>query len=416
MSDKLIVLMVDGVSAEHYQLDRGRFPFFAALESRGFRVERLHSEVLGTSLPGRTSMLTGVTADVSGVYANKIWDSGKFRYANPDDIRVPTLPVRAKAAGKDVAAIGFGMIRPEDCTLFHAPWWSGAFIQRARDVEPEPADAPWLRVAMHQPGDRFEAACAAAGVPSKLPVPSGSGDSERAFFGIMADHVITDWVGVLATSDNPPDLIMAEFLSTDSIQHSTGYRSTMSHWSVAQADVALGRLIERLRTAGVEDEWNIVVMSDHGHSAVETALHPSVILPGVVTQCEGGCLLVATKEGQAMAQERLAQYGVEPYPNTCLPPELRDEVFVFAAPPGLSFEDDNANETEPTGKPSNTSTHGLRPGMAGDDRFALFAGPRVPKGCIPDGEARQVAPTLASLLGLPLDDFPAPPLFAAEGN
>jgi predicted AlkP superfamily pyrophosphatase or phosphodiesterase len=304
-------------------------------------------------------------------------------------------------------------VRPEDTTLFRPPWWSGLFIQRARDAAPEPADASWLRVAMHEPGARFEAVCAAAGVPSELPSVDMSDPAARVFYSIVADHAIVDWVGILASSDNPPDLIMAEFLTTDSLQHSTGYRSALSQWSVAQADVAFGRLLQRLRDAGVEDQWNIAVMSDHGHSAVETALHPSVIIPGVQTQCEGGCLLVVPRDMAELAHvtERLVPYGVEPYPNTCVPAELRDQVFVFAAPAGVSFEDDNPDETEPTGKPANTSTHGLRPGMAGDDRFALFAGPNIPTGCIPEGSANQVAPTFAAILGLPLDDFPAPPLF-----
>ncbi|MBW4437883.1 MAG: alkaline phosphatase family protein [Pleurocapsa minor GSE-CHR-MK-17-07R] len=413
MANKLIVLMVDGVSAEHYALDHGRFPHFAALEKHGFRVERLKSEVLGTSLPGRTSMLTGATADISGVYANKIWDGERFRYANPDDVRVPTLPARAKEAGLDVAILGFGMIQPESASLFHAPWWTGAFIQRARDAAPEPAEAAWLRVATHQPGERFAAACAAAGIPSEFPKIDAATPEGRMLYGIVADHMIADWVGAVAASEDAPDLIMAEFLSTDSIQHASGYRHDLSHWITAQADLALGKIMQRLRLAGTLDQWNFAVMSDHGHSAVTQSLHPSVIVPGVRTQCEGGSLLVAprTPEELAHVTEQLAAYGVEPYPNTCIPPEYREQVFVFVAPDGISFEDDNPNETETTGAPGSPSTHGMKPGMPGDDRYALFMGPNVPTGAIASGTATQVAPTLAALLGLDISHYAAAPLF-----
>lgn len=413
MSDKLIVLMVDGVSAEHYALDKVRFPHFAALEARGFRVERLHSEVLGTSLPGRTSMITGATADVSGVYGNKIWGGKHFRYANPDDVRVSTIPGLAKAAGKTVAVMGFGMIRPEDAHIFKAPWWVGEFVQRARDTEP--ADAAWVRAATFPLDERFEKACEAAGVSPQLPSMDVSTEAARAFYGILADFAITDWIAALAVSPDAPDLIIAEFLTTDSIQHKTGYRSAMSHWSVEQADMAVGRLIERLRSAGVLDEWNIAVMSDHGHSAIETALHPAAVIPGVQVQCEGGSLLVAPKDAAELdhVTTALAAYGVEPYPNTCVPAEMRDQVYVFVAPPGMSFEDDDPNATEPLGKPNNISSHGLRPGFPGDDRFALFAGPGVPNGCIAEANAAQVAPTFAALLGLSVEDFAAAPLFTA---
>jgi predicted AlkP superfamily pyrophosphatase or phosphodiesterase len=415
MPNKLIVLMIDGVSADYVATERGRLPHLSALIARGTRVERLHSEVLGTSLPGRTSMMTGVTADVSGVYGNKIWDPalGEFRYANPDDIRVPTLPARAKAAGRKVAVMGFGMIRPEDAHLFKAPWWVGAFVQRARDAEPTPVDHAWMRVAMHQTDPAFEVACNAMGVPAHLTTVDFTKPAQAAFFGIMSDLTVADWVGALAVAPDAPDLIVAEYLVTDSFQHDFGYKSDFAHWSIMQADMAVGRIMARLEAAGVADQWNLAIMSDHGHSAVERAINVPVVLPGVTTQCEGGSLLVAPKDADelALVSETLAGFGCEPYPNTCLPPEYREAVKVFVAPAGMSFEDNHPDSTEPLVTPKAISTHGLRPGFAGDDRFAVFAGPNVPAGTAPAADAVQVAPTLAALLGLSLDVYPAPLIF-----
>jgi len=414
MSNKLIVYMIDGVAAEHYKTESGRFPHFASLERRGFRIENLHSEALGTSFPGRTSMLTGVTADVSGVYANKIWDGNDFRYSSPDDIRVPTVPARAKDAGKTVATINAAMIRPEDTHIMKSPWFvTNLLLQRARDAEPTPATESWQRVVNTPKSEVFLKACEAACIPSDFPTINPEDERERSFFGVMADQSVPDWVGALAVSDDAPNLIWAEFLMTDFFQHNFGYKSEVARWSVAQADMAVGKVLHYLREAGKLDEWNIAVMSDHGHSEIETALQPQVIIPGVRVQCEGGSLLVAPKDEAElkMVTEKLAEFDVEPYPNDCIPPELRDQVFVFVAPPKFSFENENTDATEPTGKPKAISTHGLKPGMAGDDRFALFAGPDVPQGCIPEAKAVQVAPTLAKILGLPLDDFPAEPVF-----
>jgi predicted AlkP superfamily pyrophosphatase or phosphodiesterase len=413
---KLMVLMIDGVAADHYTQDKGRFPHFAALEARGFRIERLNSEVLGTSLPGRTSILTGVTADVSGVYGNKIWDGNAFRYANPDDVRVMTLPARAKAAGMKVASIGMGMVRPDDTHIFRGPWWSGNFIQRARDAEAVPADQSWLRVAMHDPGAEFEQICANAGLPSTLPMIDPESEAQKAMFGVLADMAMFDWVGALAAAPNSPDLIMSEFLIPDIFQHNIGYRSDLAHWSVMQADAALGRILQRLRSAGVEDEWNIAVLSDHGHSAIDKALQPQVIIPGVRTQSEGGCLMVAPRDAEelAMVTEKLAAFEVEPYPNTCVPAEMRDQVAIFVSPERISFEQDDLEATEPILPPKAVSSHGQRPGLPGDDRFALFAGPAVPQGSAANAPAVCIAPTLAMILGLTLDGFPAQPVFAPE--
>lgn len=416
MSNKLIVYMIDGVAAEHYISEPGRFPHINALERRGFRIERLHSEALGTSLPGRTSMLTGVTANISGVYGNKIWDTNAkaFRYASPDDIRVPTIPARARAAGKQVATLNAAMIRYEDSDMMKAPWFiDGNLIQRARDTEPTAADESWRKVVEAPAPEAFIRICEAAGIPADYPQMDRTDERQRAFFGILSDQIAADWVGAVAASDEAPDLIWAEFLVTDSFQHHAGYKSELARWSVSQADMAVGKIVHYLREVGKLDEWNIAVMSDHGHSEVEQSIFPQNVIPGVTVQCEGGSLLVAPKDEAElqMVSEKLAAFDAEPFPNDCIPEELRNQVYVFVAPPKVSFEDAPEGQTEATGKPQNISTHGLKPGMPGDDRFALFAGPNIPNGKIGEANAVQVAPTLAKILGLTLDIYTAEPVF-----
>lgn len=416
MTNKLIVYMIDGVAAEHYETHRHQFPHFCALEERGFRINNLKSVALGTSLPGRTCMLTGVTADVSSVYGNLIWDGeSRFRYAGPDDIRVPTIPQRAKEADMRVASINAGMIRAEDADIMVAPWWiEGNVIQRARDIAPTTSGASWERVATAPLHDDFVNACEAFGIPVQYPesVDSNNGGADY-LHKLACDQRAASWIGALAASDNAPDLIWAEFLATDTYQHRFGYKSELAHFSVEQADMALGKIMQFLRSAGVEDEWNIAVLSDHGHSHMETALHPQVIIPDVTAQCEGGSLLVAPKDEAElkMVEEKLAEYDVEPFPNDCIPPELRDQIFVFVAPHQTSFEDYGPDETEPTGKPNSISTHGLKPGWPGDDRLALFSGPDVPQGSLDVADAVQFAPTVAKLLGLDIDEYPADPAF-----
>lgn len=415
MPHKLIVLMIDGVSADYFATERGRLPHLAALAERGMVVENLHSEVLGISLGGRVGMLTGVTADVSGVYGNLIYDGTRFRYANPDDVRVPTLPARAMAAGKDVAALGFGMIRPEDAHTFKPPWWVAEFVQRARDAEPVPSDDSWLRVFMHQDsGERFNAACVRAGFPSVWPVMEVKGAGDGLMYGMICDQHIANWVGILAADEAAPDLIIAETLMTDTIQHYTGYKSEAAHYSVALADALVGIMIERLRRAGGLDQWNIALMSDHGHSVIEHAIHPQVIIPGTIMQSEGSVLNVVPRDAEHLAEitEKLAPYGVMPFHVDYVPADVRPMMASFLAPPRTSFEHDNQDETEPTGAPKMTSSHGLKPGDPGDDRFAVFAGPDVPQGVIAEAAAVQVAPTFAALLGLPLEDYPAAPIFS----
>jgi predicted AlkP superfamily pyrophosphatase or phosphodiesterase len=237
-----------------------------------------------------------------------------------------------------------------------------------------------------------------------------SREAERQLYGLIGDHAMFDWAGMLAADRDSPDLVCAEFLVTDTIQHHAGYKSALGNWAIEQADLAVGKVLERLRAAGVEEEWNIAVMSDHGHSAIEHAIHPRVIVPDTTFQCEGQILLVAV-ERDCDATEiaaRLAEHGVDPYPDTCVPPDSRGPVRLFVAPDGYSFEDSAESVTEPIGKPGSISSHGLRPGRPGDDRFALFAGPQVPHGMIAEADAVQVMPTLAKILGLPVSALAEP--------
>lgn len=412
MANKVLVYMVDGVAAEHYNVSSKRFPNFTALEERGFRIKNLQSVALGTSLPGRTGMLTGVTADVSSVYGNRIWDGSEFRYSNPDDIQVPTIPQLAKAQGLNVASLGAGMIRYEDTHTTRPPWWiMGDMVQRARDAAPESGGDSWVNVARAPITDDFKAACEAFNIPTdydELPT-----DTHPFLRAIVHDQRIADWVSAMVVSADAPDLIWAEFLATDVIQHYAGYKSAMAQASVAQADMALGKILQRMQQAGVLDTWNIAVMSDHGHSEVTTCIYPQVVIPDAKFACEGGSLLVATSDEAELQRitEALAKYDAEPFPNDCVPEQWRSEVHVFVAPPKFSFEDAPEGVTDPTGTPKAISTHGLKPGMTGDDRFALFAGPDVPHGMVENAPATQIAPTLAKLLNLTDGNHPDSAVF-----
>lgn len=412
----LIVLMIDGVSADTFARERGRMPHLASLAQRGTVVERLAAEVPGTSLPGRTSILTGVASDASGVYGNMLWDGARFRYASPDDVRVETLPALARRAGLCSASIGMGMVRPEDCDVFVRPWWVGAFVQRARDAQPQPAEDAWARVAAYEDAAGILAlASSAAGLPARYD-PVGDDPSERALAGFQGDQRVAQWVGSLAARDDGPDLIVAEFLMTDTIQHRAGYGSSAALWAITLADALVGDVLARLRAAGREDAYDVVVLSDHGHGPVEWALRPDVLLPGLRFQSEGGFLHLAPRDDAELdrATAVLAEHQVVRYDSDYLPHDRRSELVTFLAPDGTSFEHDPSVPAEgPRVRPVARSSHGARPGHPSDERFLVAAGPNVGRARIERAAADAVAPTLAALLGLPDGAFSGRPIVPA---
>lgn len=412
----LIVLMIDGVSADTFASERGRMPHLNALAANGTTVERLGAEVPGTSLPGRTSILTGVPSNVSGVYGNMLWDGDRFRYAAPDDVRVPTLVARATRAGLRTACIGMGMVRPEDATVFSRPWWVGAFVQRARDPQPVTTEDAWQRVAGYaDPSGALATAADVAGVPATFDTMPDE-VAARVFAGFQGDQRVAQWVGALATLDDGPDLIVAEFLMTDTIQHRAGYKSDLALWSVSVADALVGDVLARLRAAGREDAFDVVVLSDHGHGPIERALRADVILPGMRFQSEGGLLHVAPRgeRERLRAEAALAEHGVAPYPSAHVPDDARDHLATFLAPDGMAFEHDPTVEADgPVVPPVNRSSHGARPGHPSDERFLVAAGPNVERARIARADATAVEPTLAALLGLTASTRGRQPLLGA---
>jgi len=103
MTQKLLILMLDGISADYFRTERARMPFIDALANRGCYVSSLHAEVIGVSLAGRTSMMTGQTGAVHSITGNTYWED---KSASEHDIplksteflRHITFPQRASVA------------------------------------------------------------------------------------------------------------------------------------------------------------------------------------------------------------------------------------------------------------------------------------------------------------------------------
>ena len=404
----VIVIMFDGVSADHLARHPARTPHLAALARRGLLVERVAADVPATSLPGRTSILTGVAGDVHGIYGNTIWDGERFRYANPDDVRVATLPRLAQDAGLDAAVIGYGMVRPEDASLFHHAWWANEMLQRARDEAPIPADEGWLRTSRHRDPSGRLGALAAGGLPTGVP-DAYAGDRWHYFLSELAgDQTMLQWTAGLATGDAPPDLLLTEILTPDSVMHMTGHESPFSHWSITFADSLLGDLVSALERAGRLEETTIVVTSDHGHGPVERALHPQEILPGRPLSSEGAVLYVVV-DGAADAgrvEARLAEHGVRRIRGDAhLPADRQGVLATFVAPPGAAFEGRPADAEPGTvaGPARYRSSHGFAPGHVSDERIFVAAGPGITPAVRARAASEDVAATLASLIGVGLD-------------
>ncbi|MDZ7799791.1 MAG: alkaline phosphatase family protein [Trueperaceae bacterium] len=399
----LLMIMIDGLSADAFTEHAADLPNLHALAAEGRTVASVAADVPATSLPGRTGILTGVGSERHGVYGNLVLDGTAFRYANPDDVRVPTLPRRAREAGLDVAVMGFGMVRPEDAHAYRGPWWAGEMLQRARDLHPIPADEGWLRTQRHDDPTGRMAPLHRAGLPADVPDAYAGDRLHYLLAELEGDRTMMRWSAGLALQDPPPDLILTEILTPDSVQHVAGPDDPFSRWSLAYADGLVGSLMGELRRAGRLDEATVLITSDHGHGRVEGALYHDAILPDMPASAEGGVLyvLAETPAERRDAEARLAAHGATPLEGTHLPDDVRGRVATFVAPPGHVFEPRPAGTEGATGPSRHRSGHGFAPGTRSDRRVLIARGPGVQPGVRDGAAAADVEATLAELLGLP---------------
>ncbi|WP_157953650.1 alkaline phosphatase family protein [Zobellella maritima] len=371
MSGKLIVVLLDGVGADLFALYRHRLPHLHGLAQGGTLVQRLGADANANSMPARAGMLTGVDATRHGIYANNLWNGQHFSPATAVDVRVPTLARLARSQGKTVASVGFGLVSADDCDWYLSPWWEDG-CQRAKALD----------------------------TPGIHPL---AGSTESLTRVAANDHRLLQQAWQLLEQQHP-DLLLLELNSPDYCQHVLGDDRELVAWSLELVDAQLGCLLTRLHESGLASQYNLAIVSDHGHALVETTLVIEHIIPGVNAHCDGGLLFVAY-QGAAELDDidtRLSAHGVTrldslPY----LPTTHTDRLAVFVAPKNTSFEPASKHaDSASTAKPKYISTHGMGPDHAEDERIAIFAGPGIPVQQISRADSLAVTPTLARLLGI----------------
>ncbi|MFI5011400.1 MAG: alkaline phosphatase family protein [Hyphomicrobiales bacterium] len=405
---KVIFVLIDALGAVYFSAHRSRLPYLSQLAEQGISVARVTPAIPGTSRPGRSTILTGSDTSVNGVYGNSVLDDKMFRPATESDINGKTIAGAAHDAGLDVVGLGFGLVRPEDTTLQVDAWWEHLKYPGLTNIKVPSSQDIWkVRRDPERRLSRF------------LDAELGSGQKSWSdaglhpyMVGLASDQLMLQLAADLACSDQPPDLILTEFSTTDLVQHYHGYDSPTTNWAYQTADMAIGLLLHRLTAGKRIDDYVVVVASDHGQAPIHTAIYPEPLIPHDRWTTEGASLHVVMRSVDEAAGigERLSELGVKQLEGRHLPASARAEgVVTFVAPKGMGFErrPEGSLEQDTTGVPTIVSTHGLEPGDPGDEAIAFVTGtPEQRRYHL--GDLRQIAPTIATVLGLPTDGFAMP--------
>jgi predicted AlkP superfamily pyrophosphatase or phosphodiesterase len=417
----VVLVSIDGLRPDYvFEADRYglKIPNLRRLLAEG-----AHARVTGVlptvTYPSHTTLVTGAWPARHGILANVVFDplrenqSGWYWYA--EDIRVPTLWDAAAATGLVTASVDWPATVGARITHNIVQYW------RTRGAD-APDDAKLKRV-LSTPGLLAEAERALG------PYPAGDAytvqeDRRRAAFNVY----------LLET--RRPRLHFAYFSGLDEEQHESGPGSAKALAVLEEIDPLLGEVRAAAEKSG-GGRAVIAVVSDHGHNRTdrELRLNEALRARGLILLDEkgkptawtayawnngGSAAIILRDPGDAAARKTvedvLAQLSAlpdSPIQRVLAGPAARpaggfpDAAFVVAAKPGVRIDGRMEGDVLQAGLPH--GTHGFLPENPEMDATFLLAGPGIPRGRdLGRVDMRDVAPTLAALLGLKLP--------AAEGK
>lgn len=292
----VILLSWDGV--RHDYPDRAAFPGLARLEREGVRAERLVSVFPSSTFPAHVSLATGTYPDRHGIVDNVFFDRARdasFDFEAEADW-IEAEPLWAAAERQGVAAATF--------------FWVGS-------------ETPWRGVAAR---DR------------RAPFDADVGEAEKV-------RQIVEWI------DRPeaerPGLVMSWWHGADLAGHRRGPDHPAVAEALAEQDAQLQSLLAALDARGLWPETTLLLVSDHGMTAVresldvEGALEAAGVDARVMLGSSVAHVFLADPAARAKARAALAALdGVEVHDGEALPearrlrfPARTGDLVLFTAPP-----------------------------------------------------------------------------------
>ncbi|HVT03223.1 MAG TPA: ectonucleotide pyrophosphatase/phosphodiesterase [Thermoanaerobaculia bacterium] len=212
----VLLVSLDGFRRDY--LDRDSPPALTALGNDGVVAAAMIPSFPTLTFPNHYSIVTGLYPEHHGIVANTMWDS--------------------------VFDIGFTISGPE---VQKERWWGGEPIWVTAERQGvKSASFFWVGSEAPIGGIR----------PSIYKKFDG-----KVTFEARVDSVLA-WLSLPAAQR--PRMITLYFNEPDHIGHEKGPDSPETHAAILMADSAIGRLVAGLRSQGMYDAVNLIVVSDHG--------------------------------------------------------------------------------------------------------------------------------------------------------
>ena len=411
---RVLLISIDGLMPSTYtSAERARLvPNLSRLADAGAYADGVIGVLPTVTYPSHTTLITGVSPARHGIYDNRILDpenrSNAAWYWYARAIKVPTLPMAARARGLRAAAVywpvtvgmdldylvpEFGRSRhPESLTLLRSLSWPRTLLESVEHTTQRPLDWPFT-------------------------------DRDRADVASF----------ILRTVD--PHVLLVHLIELDTAQHEHGPGSREADETLSRVDGYVGQIVEAVRGAGRGERTHIVVVSDHGFLPVKNQLQPNAAFKregllqvnerGEVTSWDayfhssGGAGFVYVRDQAQRARVHEVLSGLQrDKTNGIRELWTADELKARGAHPEAAFGLDvidgfyTSTGHDVVVKPSTSrGGHGFAPDRPALHASFIIAGPSVRKrGSLGVIRMTSIAPTLADILRVSLAPPDSPPL------
>jgi len=426
MKKHLIVVSVDAMVFEDIEFLKG-LPNFRRLLDGASVIERVRTIYPSLTHPVHATLITGAPAGVTGVPNNHILkrhapDTDNWQWYNIlSEIKCDTLLHAAKRAGLTTASSTWPMTAyAGDVVDYLVPSALNYYFEGHED---DPLSVYRELGASEEMMEIITEAVKLFGSEDRHPEYDG-------FQIYCASEIIKKY---------KPNLLLVHPGDVDSKRHRSGVYSERVNEALVRTDGWLGQLYNAVDEAGIADETDMVVLSDHGQINVTRVISPNVWLVdnGLIKLNEDGTI----KEWDAFAHSAsasahvylsrpddkelydrvykllsdMASEGIYGFERVYTLPELREKYglsgdFSFALETdGYTSFGENLVRPAVTGHELGDyrfgkATHGHEPHKGPQPPF-IANGPSFKSGVvIENGNILNHAPTLARVLGVELRD------------
>ncbi len=254
-----LVISEDAMVYEDLEILR-RLPAFGSVWNDAAVVREMRSVYPTITYPAHTTMRTGCWPDRHGVINNEQTILGevssKWEHFN-DIVRVPDIFDAAKAAGLTTCSVFW----PVTGNHPHVDW----LINEYWPQEPD--------------GDPVECFAESGTDPDTLETVRRH---IHMVLGHQRQHPFFEKFVFACTDDlireHRPNLTMVHPANIDAYRHETGIFSDKVIHGLHECDVWLADMLQALDVAGIREETNVFVVSDHGQMDFAGSVHPNVLL------------------------------------------------------------------------------------------------------------------------------------------